>query len=133
MVVSRRLLVELQGKKMINKFENLDTWIQAKELAIYIYNLTDKFPKSEIFSLTNQTNRAVVSISANIAEGCSRSSKKDFSHFLEIALGSAFELKTLTEIAYRRDYFSKDTKIQIDDRITKCVMLLYGLKRSLND
>lgn len=117
---------------MINKFENLEVWKHSKNLAIEIYNITDKFPKIEMFSLTSQINRAAVSIPANVAEGSSRNSKKDFSRFLEIALGSAFELKTLAEIAYERKYFNLLIKNDLENKITKCVMLIYGLMRSLN-
>jgi four helix bundle protein len=118
---------------MINKFEKLDAWKYSKDLAVEIYKITDQYPKSEIFALSNQTNRAVVSISANVAEGCSRDSKRDFTHFLEIALGSAFELKTLIEIAYSRKYLGYKSKNEIDDMIIKCVKLIYGLKRSLHE
>jgi len=118
---------------MINKFEKLDAWKYSKDLAVDVYKITDNYPKLEIFSLTSQTNRACVSIPANVAEGCSRSSNKDFSHFLEISLGSAFELKTLIEIAFERGYFDSSVKDIIDEKITKCIMLIFGLKRSLNE
>jgi len=72
-----------------------------------------------------------VSIAANIAEGSSRSSNKDFSHFLEIAIGSAFELETLLVIAFERKYLSDAKKTEIDDLITQTKKLINGLKRSL--
>ena len=58
------------------------------------YRLTDLLPDREKFGITSQMNRAAISIPANVAEGASRDSKKDFNRFLQIALGSAFELET---------------------------------------
>ena len=89
---------------MAYNFEKLECWKNARELAILVYDACDNYPKHEQFSLTSQSTRAVVSVAANIAEGSSRSSKKDFCHFLEIALGSAFELETLFEISLARKY-----------------------------
>ena len=67
-------------------------------LAGDIYQLTEKYPKNEIFGIISQMRRAVVSIGANIAEGAARQSKKEFTYFIYIALGSASELDTLIEI-----------------------------------
>lgn len=125
--------MSLVEKIMINKFEKLNAWKVAKDLAILVYSLTDCYPKSEQFALTSQTTRAVVSIPSNISEGSSRSSKRDFSHFLEIAIGSAFELITLLGIAFQRHYFSDSQKTEVDQMIERCIMLIYGLKRSLNE
>jgi len=63
--------------------------------------------------LSNQLQRAAVSIASNIAEGASRTSPVEFAHFLEIAIGSAFEVETQLTIAYQRDYISKETFQQI--------------------
>jgi len=114
----------------IKKFENLNAWIVAKELAILAYRATKTLPKAEIFGLTSQINRAAVSVSANIAEGSSRTSAKDFNRFLDIALGSAFELKTLMEIAYSQK-LAIEFYEQINEKIVDCVKLIYGLKRSI--
>jgi four helix bundle protein len=64
------------------------------KLVIAIYNLTRMLPKEEKFGLKSQMTRAAISIPSNIAEGSSRSSPKEFKHFLEMSLGSAFELET---------------------------------------
>jgi len=64
-----------------------------------IYSVTYSFPEDEKFGLTNQLRRASVSIPSNIAEGSSRNSNKDFSRFLEIAIGSAYEIETQLLIA----------------------------------
>ena len=78
----------------MRNFRNYEIYQEAMDIATLVYKKTKTFPKHEVFSLTNQLNRAVVSIASNIAEGASRESEKEFSHFLEIATGSAFEVET---------------------------------------
>ena len=72
-------------------FEKLETWRESIAFADQVYSLTRGFPDEERFGLTNQMRRAAVSISSNIAEGCSRSSKADYVRFLEIARVFRFE------------------------------------------
>ncbi len=69
-------------------FEKLETWHEAIKFTDLVYSITRKFPDEERFGLTNQMRRAAVSISSNIAEGCSRSSITDYARFVEIASGS---------------------------------------------
>ena len=73
-------------------FEKLEVWQKAIDFADLVYSPTQSFPADERFGLTNQMRRAAVSISSNIAEGSSRTSKTDFARFLEIATGSVFEV-----------------------------------------
>jgi four helix bundle protein len=79
--------------------EDLDVYRVARALAIDLYRDTARFPISERYGLTAQIRRAVVSISANIAEGAGRRSKKEFAQFLSIARGSTTELRILLDIA----------------------------------
>jgi four helix bundle protein len=79
---------------VMRNFRKLTIWTQGIELAVKAYGLSKQLPKEELYGLRSQITRAVVSIPSNIAEGCSRSSEKDFKRFLEISLGSAFELET---------------------------------------
>ena len=72
-------------------FEKLEVWQKAIDFADLIYSETRAFPSDERFGLTNQLRRAAGSISSNIAEGSSRSSKSDFARFVEIATGSVFK------------------------------------------
>ena len=87
-------------------FRKYVIWQKAIELTDFVYSFTDTFPKSEVYALSNQLQRAAVSVASNIAEGASRSSEKDFAHFLEIAIGSAFEIETQLTIAQRRGYIT---------------------------
>lgn len=81
--------------------KDLVVWRKSIDFAGEIYSITKKFPKEEQFGLVTQLRRAVVSISANIAEGASRKSRKEYLHFLYIARASASELDTLLEISIR--------------------------------
>lgn len=78
----------------MRNFRELEVWKEARMLVKDIYNTTKRLPSSEQYGLISQINRCVVSIPANIAEGCSKYSQKDFVRFLQISLGSAFDLET---------------------------------------
>ena len=78
----------------MRNFREIRLWKLGIELTKEIYKISQKLPKSEKYGLCSQMQRSGVSIPSNIAEGASRSSEKDFCRFLEIALGSAFELET---------------------------------------
>src|SRR6476469_6890283 len=89
-------------------FEKLEVWQKAIAFADLIYTETQAFPTEERFGLTNQLRRAAVSISSNIAEGSSRSSKNDFARFAEIAAGSVFAAVSQCFIAQRQNLLSED-------------------------
>ena len=74
-------------------FQDLLIWQRSHTFAVDIYRLSDNFPSSEQFGLTNQLRRAVVSVPSNIGEGFERASSKDFGHFLIISRGSIAEVK----------------------------------------
>ncbi|WP_264558886.1 four helix bundle protein [Flavobacterium sp. N2270] len=78
----------------MHQFKELIIWQKSRLFCSEIYSITSSFPESEKFGITNQLRRASVSIPSNIAEGSSRKSNKDFSRFLEIAIGSAYEIET---------------------------------------
>jgi four helix bundle protein len=84
---------------MAHKFRELHIWKRSRMFCSEIYNITSKFPDSEKFGLTNQLRRASVAIPSNIAEGSSRNSNKDFARFLQISIGSAYEIETQLLIA----------------------------------
>lgn len=84
----------------MHRFKDLEIWKLSRKFCSEIYVITANFPDSEKFGLTNQLRRASISVPSNIAEGCSRSSNKDFSRFLEIAIGSIYEIETQLLIAF---------------------------------
>ena len=78
---------------MVWNYKNLDVWRKSFDMIKMVYDVTAKFPRDEIYNLTSQLRRAVVSISSNIAEGCGRRTSKDFVGFLYMALWSVKEVK----------------------------------------
>jgi four helix bundle protein len=112
-------------------FEKLDVWREAIAFAEDVYAITRSFPDSERFGLVNQMRRAAVSVSSNIAEGCSRSSPADYSRFLEIAAGSVFEVVSQAEIARLQGFADDDARQTLYRRGDKIVRMLSGLRRTL--
>lgn len=84
---------------IINSYKELLVWQKALKLSVKVYELTEKFPKEEIYGLTSQMRRASVSIVSNIAEGRNRGTRKDFAQFLRMALGSSAELEAQSQIS----------------------------------
>lgn len=78
----------------VHNFRKLTIWFSAMALAKDVYLSTSSFPKEEKYGLVSQINRCSVSVPSNIAEGSSRSSNKEFSHYIKISLGSLYELET---------------------------------------
>ncbi|HET7099456.1 MAG TPA: four helix bundle protein [Patescibacteria group bacterium] len=89
------------------RFEKLQVWQESRVLIVDIYKLTLHFPKNEIFALTNQIKRAVVSIALNIAEGSDKKSDKEFVKFLRISLGSLEEVVTAMYVALDLKYLNE--------------------------
>ncbi len=88
----------------MHQFKELEIWKRSRLFCSQIYTITSKFPNDEKFGLTNQLRRAAISIPSNIAEGSSRNSNKNFARFLEIAIGSAYEIETQLLIALDLDF-----------------------------
>ena len=92
----------------MRNFRTYEIWQNAVDLAVSVSTLCDGFPKYELFALGDQLRRASVSISSNIAEGASRTSIAEFTHYLEISIGSAFEVETQLLIAKKRCYITEE-------------------------
>ncbi len=112
-------------------FEKLETWHEAIAFADIVYQLTRNFPPEERFGLTNQMRRAAVSISSNLAEGCSRSSKADYARFVEIATGSVFEVVSQATIGRNQGFLTPTEYQQLYQAAEKQSRMLSGLKNSL--
>ncbi len=111
-------------------FEKLIAWQKARELASEIYKITKLFPKDEVFGLTSQMRRCVVSIASNLAEGSGRNSMKDKARFTEIAFGSALELLNQLILSFDFEYFEEQKYIEIREKITEVTVLINGLYKS---
>jgi four helix bundle protein len=118
-------------KVMKHNFKNLNIWKMSIELADKIYDASDLFPKNEDFGLKSQIRRCAVSVPSNIAEGSSRTSDKDFNRFLEISLGSLFELQTQLIIAKNRNFINEETFKIIEERIIELQKMISGFQNNL--
>jgi four helix bundle protein len=92
----------------MSNFRKLIIWQKAMNLVTKTYHSTKKFPKEEIFGLTSQIRRCSISIPSNIAEGHGRESNKEYQRFLNISIGSLFELQTQLEIAKKIEYLTEE-------------------------
>ena len=93
----------------MRNFREMTIWNQGVKLAVKVYAVCKQLPKEEVYGLRSQITRAVVSIPSNIAEGCSRNSETEFKRFLEIAMGSAFELETQLLISFELGFISRSS------------------------
>jgi four helix bundle protein len=112
-------------------FEKLEVWQKAIDFADLVYNETRAFPAEERFGLTNQLRRAAISISSNIAEGSSRSSRNDFARFAEIAAGSVFEAVSQAFVARRQGLLGEDQFRKSTADAEELSRMLSGLRKSL--
>jgi four helix bundle protein len=107
-------------------YTELEVWKYARELVKLVYLLTKSFPKEEIYGLTNQIRRSVVSVPSNIAEGIGRQSNKEIIHFLYIAKGSLQEVETQLYLSFDLEYISNDELKNILEKVISCKKLLNG-------
>ena len=103
----------------MRNFRNLEIWQLGMDLWATTYQLTEKLPSSEQFGLKHQLRKCGVSIPSNIAEGCSRTSNKELKRFLEIALGSAFEMETQFLGAERIGFYQPSELEEVLELINK--------------
>jgi len=112
-------------------YRDLEVWQKAMDLVVDCYQSTKGFPKSEVYGLTSQLQRAAVSVPANIAEGRARQHTKEFLQHISIAYGSLAEVETLVQIAQRLDYLNVNQTKNILDKTAEIGRMLNGLRRSL--
>ena len=111
--------------------KDLTVWQKAMELVMEVYKATQMFPREEIFGLTSQKRRAVVSIPSNIAEGYGRLHQRETENFLSIALGSACELETQLILSKDLGYISLDEVEQLTIEVQNIIKMLAALIKSL--
>ena len=117
----------------IYSFEKLEVWKIAREYVKKIYELTLKFSNTEKFGLTQQIQRAAVSVSSNIAEGSGRTSPKEQKHFVEIAYGSLMETFSQLYLAYDLGYIDDNDLAEVKPMINNIAAQLCNLRKSIID
>lgn len=115
----------------MHQFKELIIWKKSRQFCSTIYLITSTFPLEEKFGLTNQLRRACVSIPSNIAEGSSRNSNKDFGRFLEIAIGSAYEIETQLLIASDLGFLEIEIQEKLTNQLEEIIKMLSRFKSSL--
>ena len=112
-------------------YKNIKAWQLADDLAVAVYERTEGFPRREVYGLTSQVRRAACSCAANIAEGASRASKKDYLHFLYIARGSLAETEYFLHLSHRLKYIENSDHKPIQLQIQEAQACLYGLIKAV--
>lgn len=120
----------MSSKKRHN-YKNLKIWKLGLEISFDISDIIIAFPKFERYDLSSQMSRCSVSIPSNIAEGSAKSDKS-FSNYIDIALGSSFELGTQLLIANHREYINKETLKKLEDKIEEFQRMTMGFQNGLN-
>ncbi|WP_293889674.1 four helix bundle protein [Flavobacterium sp.] len=115
-----------------HNFKKLKVWQMGMDIAKAILDITDTFPISEKYGLKSQMDRCAISIPSNIAEGSSRTDKS-FSHFIDISLGSSFELHTQLLLAYHRKYLSAEDSDKMETKIEGFQKATMSFQNTLNN
>lgn len=114
-----------RSNQKIEDYKDLIVWQRSMELAEEVYRLVKKLPKEELFALSDQIRRAVISIPSNIAEGYERNSTKEYIHFLSIAKGSKAELETQLLLCTKIHYLNNSD-------IEKSISLIQEIGKMIN-
>ena len=117
-------------KRKKHNYKNLKIWQIAMQITNDVFEILSEFPTQEKYDLRSQINRCAISIPSNIAEGSSRTNKS-FSHFLDISLGSSFELVTQLIISNNRNYISKEKLEEIENKIDEFQKMTTGFQKTL--
>jgi four helix bundle protein len=115
----------------IKSYQDLIVWQKAMDLVVLVYQATRLFPKEELYGLTSQVRRAVVSIPSNLAEGHARKSRAEFLNFVSIAQGSRAEVETQIMIAVRLSYIHQDQALPMQHLLLEIGKMLNTLKTRL--
>ncbi|MCB8982952.1 MAG: four helix bundle protein [Ardenticatenaceae bacterium] len=115
----------------MQNFRQLLVWQKSHELVLRIYGVTQAFPASEVYGLSNQMRRASVSVPSNIAEGSGRGSDKEFAQFMQIAIGSISELEYQALLAKDLGYMSITTYNELSGQVSEVKRMLIGLRKKL--
>lgn len=115
----------------IESYKDLDAWKLSIRVTRFVYRASEKFPPDERFGLTSQIRRAAVSVPSNIAEGWGRGTTSDYARFLRMARGSLYEVETQCVVARELGFMSDEVFQSMDEVITECSKVLFGLLRSV--
>ncbi|MGB5942598.1 MAG: four helix bundle protein [Leeuwenhoekiella sp.] len=118
----------MSGKR--HNFKNLKIWKLGLQIALEVSDSLEDFPRHERYDLTSQISRCSISIPSNVSEGSSRTDR-EFKHFLNIALGSSFELGTQLIIAEHKKYISNEKLKYFESQISEWQKMTMGFQNGL--
>lgn len=116
----------------MRSFRDIKVWAKSHALTLSVYEVTRRFPKDELYSLTNQLRRAALSIPTNIAEGSGRGSHADFARFMQMAIGSASEVEYLFLLARDLQYIDGPTFQRLEADVIEVRRMLIAFQRKLH-
>lgn len=116
----------------MKNYKELHIWQKGIEIVKQVYMLTKQFPETEKFGIVSQMTRAATSIPANIAEGSSRDSDKDYARFLQLSLGSAFEVQTYLVIVKELNWVSPDKINSVEVLLEEEIKMIHRFISTLN-
>ena len=111
----------------MKNFRDLQVWHKAHALTLTCYQMTNAFPKQEMYGLTSQIRRCAASVAANIAEGCGKRGNGEFYRFLNVALGSASELEYHFLLAHDLSFISEERYERLDHSVVEIKRMLASL------
>ncbi len=115
----------------MKNFYDMQVWQKSHDLTLKIYQATSSFPAHELYSLTSQLRRAIVSVPTNIAEGCGRDTDPELARFIDIAAGSASEVDYLLLLAKELSYLEKESYRNLFDELTIVRKMLTSLNKTI--
>jgi four helix bundle protein len=113
-----------------HNYKELKIWQKGLEIAFDVSDIVDDFPKHERYDLSSQLSRCSVSMPSNIAEGSARTDKS-FSHFIDIAMGSSFELGTQLLIAEHKNYINKEQLNKLEEKNSEFQRMTSGFQNKI--
>jgi four helix bundle protein len=108
-------------------YKKLVVWEKAHKLTLFIYRLTQAFPREERYALVSQIRRAAISTPTNIAEGCGKNTQPDFARYLQNAFGSMQEVQYLSFLSFELNYMDRKDYAVLDENISEVKAMLTGL------
>ncbi len=115
----------------MHNYKEMKIWQKSRTLVKVVYEISKILPKEELYGLTSQIRRAVISIPANIAEGAGRGTDRDFRHFLDISRGSLFELDTLLILSNDLGYISESELNPVLENISEIIKMMVSFQSRL--
>jgi four helix bundle protein len=130
-LLTKSRLCKKEESLMSKPHKKLIAWRKSMDLVEKVYELTNNFPREEVYGLSSQLRRAAVSVPSNIAEGAADRSTVQFRNYLSVAIGSLNEIDTQLEIALRIGYLNDTAFRDAESLVDECLAVTYGLRKSL--